>query len=293
MLVLGAGGCGARTQLEGLNTSLKRQNPEPISEKVENFADMERALARLDQFNLARTPNFEPRRGPVVPSYLAAAQTPLLYMPIRSGPEATVRRWMAALDSVAEKELLGDFTQGSLRQWKREREGHRSFTVIRHPLARAHEAFCTKILTTEQGSFKGIRRTLRKAHNLPIPEDEPGSDYDVNTHREAFSAFLAFVKANLAGQTGVRVDGHWASQAQCLQGMSEFTLPDMIVREDEMTTYLPALAMQVGHPAPPDPEKLATKAPFALAEIYDDRIEQLAREAYARDYSMFGFRDWA
>lgn len=165
--------------------------------------------------------------------------------------------------------------------------------MVRHPLARAHEAFCTRILTTEKGSFRGIRRTLRKAHNLPIPEEEPGADHTVHAHREAFTGFLAFVKANLSGQTAVRLDRHWATQAQCIQGMAEFTLPDMIVREDEMASYLPALAMQVGHTAPPDPEPVPNSAPFSLAEIYDDQIERLARDAYARDYVMFGFGDWA
>ncbi|MDA7423867.1 sulfotransferase family 2 domain-containing protein [Thalassococcus lentus] len=284
---------GVSSQLDSLNTALKRQNPEPISEKVSNFGDMEKALTRLDRFNLSRTPNFEPRRGPVVPGYLAAAKTPLLYMPIRSGPEQAVRRWMCALDGVDGKALVSDFSQNTLRAWKRERPGHRSFTVVRHPLARAHEAFCSKILTTQKGSFLGIRKTLRRAHNFPIPEGEPGPDYDVNAHRAAFTAFLAFCKANLQGQTAVRVDGHWATQAQCLQGMSEFTLPDMIIREDEMASYLPALAMQVGHDGPPDPEAVPNKAPFSLAEIYDDQIEALGREAYLRDYLMFGFDDWA
>ena len=74
--------------------------------------------------------------------------------------------------------------------------------------------------------------------------------------------------------------------------MAEFTFPDMVVREDEMATYLPALAMQVGHPAPPDPEPVATEAPYGLAQIYDDELETLAQEAYPRDYTMFGFSDW-
>lgn len=284
---------GTEARLDSLNTALKRQNPQPVAEKVENFEAMAASLARLDRFNLSRTPNFEPRRGPAVPTYLAAARTPLLYMPVRSGPEASVLAWLAALDGVDGHDLLSDFTQGSLRAWKRERPGHRSFTVIRHPLARAHEAFCSKILTTGKGSFKGIRKTLRRAHALPIPEDEPGPDYDENAHREAFTAWLAFVKANLSEQTAVRVDGHWASQAQCIQGMADYTLPDMVVREDEMAMYLPALAMQAGHDAPPDPQPVATRAPFALAQIYDDQIEALAREAYQRDYDMFGFDDWA
>lgn len=284
---------GVSARLDSLNTALKRQNPQPPAEKVENYEEMVQGLARLDRFNLSRTPNFEPRRGPVVPTYIGAHRTPLLYMPIRSGPERAVRAWLAALDDVGPGKLEDKFTQGSLRAWKRERPGHRSFTVIRHPLARAHDAFCSRILTTGKGSFQGIRKVLRRAHNLPIPEAEPGPDYDVSAHRAAFTAWLAWTRANLSGQTALRVDGHWATQAQCLQGMAEFTLPDMIVREDEMSAYLPALALQVGHENPPEPVPVPNAAPFSLAEIYDDEIERLGREAYQRDYVMFGFDDWA
>lgn len=284
---------GVDARLDSLNTALKRQNPQPTAQKVENYAEMSASLARLDRFNLSRTPNFEPRRGPVVPTYIAARDTPLLYMPIRSGPERAVRQWLGALDGVKPGKLTDKFTQGSLRGWKRERPGHRSFTVIRHPLARAHDAFCSKILTTEKGSFPGIRKVLRRAHGFPIPEGEPGLDYDAAAHREAFSAWLSWVRANLNGQTALRVDAHWATQAQCLEGMAEFTLPDMIVREDEMVAYLPALALQVGHENPPDPVAVPNSAPFSLAEIYDNQIEALGRDAYQRDYVMFGFDDWA
>ncbi|WP_226624844.1 nodulation protein NodH [Alloyangia pacifica] len=287
---------GIPARLETLDGKLKRQNPEPVARKVANAEEMEHALSRLDRFNLSRTPNFEPRRGPVVPSYIAAAETPLLYMPIQSGPTGAVRRWLGALDGVTEEALTGNFSQKSLRQWKRARPGHRSFTVIRHPLARAHEAFCTRILSTGPGSYGRIRKTLRRAHGVPLPEGAPTPggtpDYSLAQHRDAFAAFLIFLKANLAGQTAVRVDGHWASQAQSLQGMGEFTLPDMIVREEEMAVYLPALAMQVGHAAPPEPELQPDAAPYALADIYDAALEALAREAYQRDYLMFGFGDW-
>lgn len=283
---------GVSDQLDSLNSALKKQNPQPIADKVQNFGDMEQALSRLDRFNLSRTPNFEPRRGPLVPSYVAAARTPLLYMPLRSGPDADVRRWMCALDDVQDSDLIEGFTQANLRNWKRDRPGHRSFTVLRHPVARAHDAFCTKILSVEKGSFKGIRKTLRRAHNLPIPEEAIGPDYDLNAHRIAFKAFLTWCKANLSGQTAVRVDAHWATQAASLQGMSEFNLPDMIIREDEMTGYLPALAMQAGNMTAPDPVLSQDPAPFALADVYDDEVEQLARQAYGRDYVMFGFENW-
>lgn len=54
---------GVPDRLEGLDKSLKVQNPKAVGEKVANVEEMSRALARLDTFNLSRTPNFEPRRG--------------------------------------------------------------------------------------------------------------------------------------------------------------------------------------------------------------------------------------
>ena len=49
---------GVKARLEAPDDTLKKQNPDEIVEKVLNPAEMEHALARLDRFNLARTPNF-------------------------------------------------------------------------------------------------------------------------------------------------------------------------------------------------------------------------------------------
>lgn len=287
---------GVDEVLESLNKSLKRQNPSPLSQKVSNFDEMQGALAELDTFNLTRTPNFEPRRGPFVPGYVAAAEAPLLYLPVASGPEAEVRRWLAALDNVNDESLRVKFNQKSLRQWKRSHVGHRSFTVVRHPVARAHEAFCRRILNTGKGGYAEIRRTLRKRYKLPIPEPvsegEFGPEYDRVAHRTAFVAFLDFLKANLAGQTGIRVDACWATQSALTQGMGQFALPDIIVREDEMDVYLPALANQVGYNDAPEPEAAPEDKPHALADIYDDDIERRVGNIYQRDYLMFGFGRW-
>ncbi len=284
---------GVQGRLDSLNTSIKRQNPEPLEQKVANPDEMAQALARLDRFNLTRTPNFEPRRGAVVPSYVAATRAPLLYMPIQSGPTDAVRAWLAALDGVPVEELTTKFSQKSLRAWMAGHGGHRAFSVLRHPLARAHAAFCNHILHTGPGAMIRIRRTLRRAHDLSIPEDGPDATYHLAAHRAAFAQWLRFLRANLSGQTGVRVDGHWASQVQVLQGMSGFMLPDLLLREDEMADALPALAAKVGRPDAVVPKPTAGDEPFALADIYDDELEQLAREAYARDYVMFGFSDWS
>ncbi|MEQ9260116.1 MAG: sulfotransferase family 2 domain-containing protein [Roseovarius sp.] len=284
---------GVEARLEALDDSLKKQNPSPLSEKVANFADMERALSGIDTFNLTRTPNFEPRRGPAVPTFVTGAKAPLLFMPLRSGPEAEVRRWLAALDGVPEETLPSQMNQKALRQWKRRNRTHRSFTVLRHPLSRAHAAFCSMILPRGPGTFADIRKTLRNVYKLPIPGGEPGEDYDLAAHRKAFTAFLEFLKANLAGQTSVRVDGHWATQAATLQGMAQFSLPDMILREEEMPELLPMLARVAGCKTAAKPESAPADRPFSLAETYTREMEELAEQIYQRDYVIFGFGPWA
>ncbi|MGV6849158.1 MAG: sulfotransferase family 2 domain-containing protein [Marinibacterium sp.] len=282
---------GVDDRLEALDQKLKPQNPGPLRDKVENPDAVERALAELDVFNLSRTPNFEPRRGPAAPSYVAAAKAPLLFLPMPAGPDEEVQQWLAGLDGTAAGDLPTGMTQKALRQWKRRNAGHRSFTVLRHPVARAHAAFCYRILQTGPGSFLKIRETLRKTFRLPIPRDGPGPAYDIDAHRRAFMAFLDFLRANLAGQTAIRVDPVWSSQSQIVQGFGDFVSPDFIWREDEWNAAANDLARKMGYSALPAAGARKDQ-PFALSEIYDEAIETQIRQIYQRDYMMFGFEAW-
>ena len=284
---------GIPDQLDALDKSLKKQNPSPISDKVSNFEDMRTALVDLDAFNLTRTPNFEPRRGPAVPTWITAYQAPLLYMPVRGQLDEAVEQWMADLDDVQPGKLGRKRSQNDLRDWLREKEGHQSFTIVRHPLVRAHHAFCHRILNFGAGAFPVIRQKLKHRYNLVLPEDADDSSYDKVAHRAAFSAFLDFVKANLAEQTSVRIDPAWATQSRTIAGISEFMLPDRILREDRLTDDLTALAKAVGYTDPPEFKGVSEIGRYTLSDIYDKDIEARARAAYARDYLMFGFKDWA
>ena len=283
---------GVDQRLESLSKNLKRQNPQPVSEKVSNPEEMRDALARLDQFNLTRTPNFEPRRGAAIPNYVAAVDTPLLYLPIQGGPIGQVKIWLAALDGASPEQLQTGMNQKTLRNWLRENPGHRRFTVLAHPLERAHHAFCTKILSTGPGHFGQLRRSLRKNFGLPIPDHLPDAGYTLNDHRKAFGIFLEFVKANLAGQTSLRVDPHWATQAQVIQGFGDFAVPDYLIRADAATTDLPALAKRLGASDAPWPPALPTDAPYSLGDIHDAEMEAQSADVYQRDYLLFGFGPW-
>lgn len=284
---------GVPGRLETVSGKLKKQNPAALADKVENFDDMQAALADLDLMGLLETPQLEPRRHAMVPAYIAGAETPLLHLPVPGGPNDRVEAWLAALDDVPPTHLHRQFNQKTLRQWKRHNPSHRSFAVVTHPLLRAHRVFCARILPNAPGNFPEIRNTLRRVYDVPLPEDGPGAGYSVKDHRNAFLAFLKFLGSNLAGQTSVRVDGSWASQHVVLNGLSSFAYPDMVIREDNLGDALSYLAQQAGAKTVPELPDDPGDQPYALSRIYDGALEKAARDIYQRDYMAFGYRMYA
>lgn len=273
---LGVGG-----RLTALPGSLVVQNPEALEEKVANFPAMEAALARIDRFNLSRTPNFEPRRGPGVPGFIGC-EAGLLYLPIRPGLDAPIRDWLAKLGP-----LESDFSQKTLRQWKRRHVGHRSFTVVRHPLLRAHLAFAALL---SQDGMAETREVLRRSYKLPLPPE--GKPMAAQDWAAGLLAFLGWVKTNLNAQTSLAVHPLWASQSASLQGIAQFAPPDLIAREDRLPGDLAALAQMTGVAAPAFAAPQGDTAPVKLSDIWMPELEQAAADSYARDYMTFGFGPW-
>lgn len=265
---------GVPARLDEVDRSLTVQNPEPLSDKVTNPAAMEQALARLDRFNLSRTPNFEPRRTAGIPAFVACRDVPLLFMPVRGGPEARVIEWLECFGG-----LERNFVQKTLRQWKRGAAGHRSFTVLRHPVDRAWAAFQD---ARGSGLSQEQKNILGRVHGVAIPKQGYGSPQD---ERAAFLAFLRFLKRNISGQTGFRTPAGWATQTAILQGFAQFNGPDAVLREDRLAEGLAWLCSEVGVQSP------ALRPPEAttLDAIMDDEIEDAARDTYQRDYMGFGF----
>lgn len=253
------------------------QNPEPVVEKVTNPEVMVAALAGLDPFRLGDAPDFEPRRGPGVPEFLAAAQAPLLFMPVAGGPTERVAAW---LDRVGGG-VQGGFSQSTLRHWMRASAPFRSFAVVRHPLCRAWAAFHRLFVMGAEPDLAALI-----ALQWAIPSPDPS---DIPSQRAAVAAFLRFVKASLNGQTNLRVDPSWASQSAILAGFGQFATPDMVLREATLQQGLGHLCAELGLDCPPLPGP-ADPAPEWLA---DPELERLARQAYGRDYVAFGFGDFA
>lgn len=268
--------------LEGITSPMLVQNPEPPEAKVANPGEMATELAKIDWCDLARLPNFEPRRGPAVPGYRAAAGLPLLFLPL--GEEPAVEAWLAALGGGPP---LAGFTPKTLAAWKRAQPGFRGFAVLRHPLDRADRAFRAAILTAR---YPRVRRLLERDHGLVLPPPGDAAAIPPADYRAALLAFLGFLRLNLNGQTSIRVDRLWCGQLQALQGMAAQGLPDLLARPETMAADLAHLARAIGRTAPPLVREPA--AGPALAMIHDDALEEAARAAYPRDFAAFGFGRW-
>ncbi len=274
---------GAAGAVSRISRKFVPQNPEPVSEKVRNFAAMEKALGDIDWAALSRLPNFEPRRGPGVPRAVAAAGAPLLYLPIPPLGDDSIRGWLSRLGGGG---LAEGFTQRTLRDWMRDRPGHRSFTLVRHPLDRAYAIF-RRIMT--DADFEGLRIGLKEEWNAPVATADP-SDLAPEAERAAFLGVLRFLRANLSGQTPVQQNILWASQSSVLQGVAQFSAPDLIARAETLVADLGHLATLMGAPAPDMGVSHPLRAERErLMRFCDREVQTAAHAAYGRDYQTFGY----
>ena len=273
---------GIEGRLEKLDLSYKKQNPEPLAEKVSNPAEMAVGLNRIDFYNVRHTPNFEPRRQGAINTYVASAAVPLLFQPVKSAPDQALRKWLQGYG-----EVLTSFDRQGLKTWRADRPGHRSFTVLRHPLARAHAAFSEYL---EKEWMVELRGHMKRIHKFELPPKGQGFA-DLAAHRAGFLKFLEVVKHLHAGRTELRTPAHLATQLATVTGFAQLQAPDHILREDRLEEGLAFVCAEAGIAMRPLPT-VVKSARFALADLYDSDLEAAARDAYGRDYLYFGFKDW-
>lgn len=273
---------GVEARLQVLNYRFKKQNPEPILDKVANPAEMQAGLAKVDFFALSHSPSFEPRRAGAVPSYLASEAQPLLFMPVKAAPEARLRKWLNAMGGVQT-----GMDRQALRRWREGNPGQRSFTVLRHPLARAHAAFSDFVA---REWMPELRPYLKRVHKFTLPPKGKGfasaADY-----REGLLVFLDMIRHLHNGRTELRTPPHLATQGAILQGFASLQGPDIVIREDRLAEGIGWLSAEIGRPLPALPPAAPT-GPYALDSLYGPDLEAAARAAYGRDYTGLGFGDW-
>jgi len=272
---------GASGRLKDLDFRFKKQNPEALRDKVANPDEMEAALAQMDWFSIAQTPNFEPRRSAAVPQYLASQSAPLLFQPVKGGPDTQIRQWLSGFGPLAQ-----NFDRKSLKAWKDGHHGFRAFTVLRHPLPRAYAAWCEY---ADQEFMPELRPYLKRVHKFAMPPRSKPFD-SAEQFRAGFLVFLDFARHLLAGRTELRVTPQLASQTAVLQGFAAIQSPDLILREDRLADGLAYLCLDLGIDAPPLPDMPDPAIP--LDSIWGEDLELAAEAAYGRDYQAYGFRRW-
>ncbi|MCG6884910.1 MAG: nodulation protein NodH [Silicimonas sp.] len=268
----------------------KVQNPTPVESRLTNPSVAEEALSRIGSPDIGRLVSYEPDRGPGMRFFRVGRTVPLIYMPIRGAWDDPVPEWLKKTDP--DGAIDTGMTQRDMRRWKRQHPGHRSFTVLRHPLPRVHDAFCKFVLVPGAEAYADVRDALISQYDVPLPQEFPDEGYNLVRHRQAFLAFLEFLAGNLGGQTSVRVDSSWASQYALVHAIAEFAIPDRIVRSEALSAELAAIADEVGYSGPPVEPDTGEIQPFSLSEVVTPEIEKACARAYRRDYVMFGFDAW-
>ena len=281
---------GVNAQINALPRKLKRQNPETLDEKLLNPEAVCDGIARLDRFNLTRSPSFEPPHPPILWAYRACQTQPLVYAPIPGCSERAILRWMGKIDGAGPEALLSDFTREQWRDWQRANARRMAFTVLRHPLKRAHDVFVNQVLL---GNRVNVRAFIERVRGLEMPQHkEDLAHFDTDSHRSGFLGFLQFVQANLNGQTSLQTRPIWASQSRLIEGIVTQCPLHRLIREEHLSTELSAMGDALGCKFP-EFERADTRSTLNLATIYDQTIEAAGRAAYGRDYEMLGFQDYS
>lgn len=281
---------GVEARIDALPRKFKRQNPESLDEKLLNPEAVTEGIARLDRFNLTRSPNFEPPHPPILWAYRACRSVPLVYAPIPGCSERAIFRWMAQIDGADIDALLSNFTKEAWRDWQRSNGQRMAFTVLRHPLKRAHDVFVDQVLL---GNRVNVRAFIERVRGLELPSDKAQfAQFDLDQHRSGFLGFLQFVQANLNGQTALQTRPIWTSQSRLIEGIVSQCPLHRLIREDHLSEELPAMGSALGCNLPAF-EPARARGPLDLATIYDSDVELAGRAAYGRDYEMLGFQDYA
>ncbi|NND20650.1 MAG: nodulation protein NodH, partial [Silicimonas sp.] len=237
-------------------------------------------------------PSYEPDRGPGLRMFHVCRNAPLLYMPIRGAGRDPVPDWIRKVDP--DGQVDSGLTQKELRRWMRRHPGHRSFTVLRHPLTRAYDAFCQTVIPPDVAGYGDIREALSARYGVSLPSSPNLADgWTTELQSAAFLGFLRFLAGNLGGQTSLRVDYSWASQGAFLSAIAGFVVPDRVIREDAAEAELAQLLESTGLTVSERfAESFACDAEIGLADIRSDEIDAACAEAYRRDYIFFGFERW-
>lgn len=289
-------------QLDSLKEKIKRQNPESLFEKVNNYKEMMEQVRSIN-FLDAGLPEFhEPERHAAAKNFIAGDRVPLLFLPISDYGKTVLTGWMNAHLQTEGGKVLSGLKQKQVFNWLDDNQNRIVFSLLAHPVERVHSAFNKYIFQSGENGFPWIRRILIEQYNVKMPDAElcevinkgalDSIGYDVEDYRQAVKKFAKFLNGNLKGQTRARIDHSWASQSAILDGYTKVVHPDHLLRAQTLNEALSLIEDQLGLGHIPVNDIAEDDAAFELAQIYDEELEHIVAKAYSRDYMSFGFKGW-
>jgi len=289
---------GDRQGKTTLNEPIKKQNPGRLSSKIINIDEVRAALD---------TPSLHDGQPPIIKPVFESGtdlsrayfckNLPLAFGPIPGVPDLGVRNWLEAQDK---RPPQNGFTAHRFSEWQAQHKDTRFFSVVRHPVLRAYNAFSNKIFATEPDGYVGIRKVLEDQFGMFLPQgqiaashnrrDLERAGYGVGEHRISFKLFLIFVAANLNNETKIRQDGKWQLQSEIIRRYRILHPEVLVLKEKSLELGLQYLENRMDLPPvsgwknQPDPAYT-----FTISQIYDEEIEALTLAAYGPDYQDFRY----
>ena len=259
---------------------IKRQNPEPMSEKVENYPEMMAALG-----NIGAGATAPARAVPTIGAreLILCDTPPILFAPVPGTARNPVMSWLKDFGG----SLLRDLNQKELGNWLDQSGGAVSISLVEHPLTRAYRVFQKRIFAKDGNRYGVIVDRLTAHYGLNIPDEDPTLDET----QAAFETFLEFLKVNLAGQTSLRIDPEWDLQTRFLEGMSATHPIAHVIRDRDFPRRSQQIAALFGRDVGRG-GMASHGGGHPLAKFYTPRLEKLCRDAYRLDYRHLGFGAW-
>lgn len=304
---------GVKARIKKIKEVIRRQNPEPLEDKVENFEQLHSFLG-TNAGNASTEIPYSPQMRANIPRMVTCVNYPILFAPIPGGPNEEILRWMHTLDgggsikgafsdATNDKSILHTgHSQRTLFEWMQSNPEITSFTAVRHPIVRTYDVFMSKIFATGEGTYDMIRKKLVTDFSLKLPDKSPekhvdrqhivATGYGPKEHRVAFHQFLKFLNINLAGQTSIRVDGLWALQTTFISGFNTAVPIAMVAKEGALDPAFRYIESLFDIPTPNLLCPIQNTYMFSLDEIYTRQTENLTRKTYNQDYIRLGFADY-
>lgn len=271
-----------------------RQNPEALSLKVENYAEMCAELG-IEPEEATETP----AAGPI--KLMCPPDLPIAFAPV-AGPALTPVITMLHRIEVRDLSrpkltppvLLDRALRGVL--YPSTGQGSRTtFTMICDPFVRLHAAFVEEVLGPGF-RFSSIRRTLIEDHGgIPPPKGltTGRAEYPQDLHQLHFAGFVKIVAEAIDGSGTFPLIADWMPQAEIIDlhaGTAEVT---KVFRHDAFEEAVHWLTDLMGLPRFPPGQLNGMRVADqqSLVPIEDVRIPELCKlveNLYAVDYRRFG-----